>query len=148
MSTKAGRPTFKPTEAQRILVAELAGTGFPQSTIAKLIAHEAGLAIAPKTLRKYFRNEIDEGSTIANCRVAQNLFQIATSKSAGAVTAAIFWLKCRAGWKEPAYNNLIEEEPIDVDKIRKEIMRGIIPRTPEDSVKETNGSGDGVPKPI
>ena len=33
--------------------------------------------------------------------VAGNLFRIATSEGAGAVTAAIFWLKTRAGWREP-----------------------------------------------
>jgi hypothetical protein len=32
--------------------------------------------------------------------VAGNLFRIATSEDPGAVTAAIFWLKTRAGWRE------------------------------------------------
>ncbi len=37
----------------------------------------------------------------ATCKVAERLFKIATiGTGRQAVTAAIFWLKCRAGWSD------------------------------------------------
>ena len=44
--------------------------------------------------------ELDRAATEANAQVAQSLYQQATSgKKTG---ATIFWLKVRAGWREPA----------------------------------------------
>jgi hypothetical protein len=33
--------------------------------------------------------------------IAERLFQVATGTSGEAARAAIFWLKCRAGWSAP-----------------------------------------------
>jgi hypothetical protein len=38
--------------------------------------------------------------------VAENLFRKATGEGREAVTAALFWLKTRAGWKETAVHQL------------------------------------------
>ena len=46
------------------------------------------------------RHELAHGHTKANARVAENLYRKATGEGREAVTAAIFWLKTRAGWKE------------------------------------------------
>lgn len=54
----------------------------------------------PKTLRKHYRQELDFGHTKANARVAEFLYRKATTEGSQAVTAAIFWLKTRAGWRE------------------------------------------------
>jgi hypothetical protein len=59
------------------------------------------VGIAAKTLRKPFRAELDTGHIKANAKVAGNLYRIATGNGREAVTAAIFWLKVRAGWREP-----------------------------------------------
>jgi predicted ArsR family transcriptional regulator len=84
--------TFQPTEEQRRTVRVMAGFGIPQPDIATL------LDIDPKTLRLHFRRELDRGSVEATVKVAQTLFQMATS---GQNTAAsIFWMKARAGWRE------------------------------------------------
>jgi hypothetical protein len=72
----------------------LAGVGVPQVEIAR------ALDIAPKTLRRHYREDLDRGSIIATTRVAANLFRIACGTGREAVTASIFWLKCRAGWSE------------------------------------------------
>ena len=40
------------------------------------------------------------GATVANAAVARALFRMATSVTN--VAAAIFWLKVRGGWREPA----------------------------------------------
>ncbi len=83
----------KSTEAQREVVQALAGFGVIEDDIAKYIG------VCPKTLRKYYRNELDTAEIGANLRVARRLFQHATGDS---VPAAIFWMKVRAGWKETA----------------------------------------------
>jgi len=58
------------------------------------------LEIDTKTLRKHYRQELDRALIIANSKVGANLFRLATGKGREAVTAAIFWLKTRAGWSE------------------------------------------------
>jgi hypothetical protein len=83
---------FEPSEEQRRLVRAMAGFGVPQADIA------AHVEIDPKTLRKHFRQELDRGTTEANVKVAQSLFQMATQGKN--VAAAIFWMKARAGWRE------------------------------------------------
>ena len=54
------------------------------------------VGINPKTLRKYYREELDLGETKANAQVAGFLFNAAKN---GNLTAQIFWLKTRARWK-------------------------------------------------
>jgi hypothetical protein len=44
--------------------------------------------------------ELDLGHVKANAKVAENLFRKATGEGRESVTAAIFWLKTRARWKE------------------------------------------------
>lgn len=56
--------------------------------------------IDTKTLRRHYRAELDRALVIANSKVGLNLFKIATGKGREAVTAAIFWMKTRAGWSE------------------------------------------------
>lgn len=89
-----GRPRHEPDAYQRRQVEVLAGYGIPETEIASLIG------IDPKTLRRHYRSELDHGHTKANARVAENLFRMATGEGREAVTAAIFWLKTRARWKE------------------------------------------------
>ncbi|MFT8246964.1 hypothetical protein [Roseomonas sp. BN140053] len=84
--------TFQPTDEQRKTVRVMSGFGIPQTDIATL------LDIDPKTLRLHFRRELDRGSVEATVKVAQTLFQMATSGQNTA--AAIFWMKARAGWRE------------------------------------------------
>lgn len=99
----AGRKPFEPTEADRKLVSSLAGFGAPHEYIASCIVNpQTGKAMTPKTLRVHFRNELDNAADKTNALVAQNLFRHATGNGKGAVTAGIFWMKVRAGWKEPA----------------------------------------------
>jgi len=88
----AGRKPFTPTDEQRRMVRALSGYGVPHDDIALIVK------CSPPTLRKCFRQELDVGSAEATAKVAQTLFQQATS---GTNTAAmIFWLKARAGWRE------------------------------------------------
>jgi hypothetical protein len=90
------RPRYKPTPDARAQVLTMAGLGIPHEDIALILDIDA------KTLRLYYRTELDKGMATANMRVAGNLFRIATGSGREAVQAAIFWMKTRAGWSEYA----------------------------------------------
>ena len=87
------RPKLNPTDEQRRKVKSLAAMGTPHDEIAKVVNIRSA-----KTLRKHFRLELDQGATEANAIVGGTLFQMA--KSGDCPAATIFWMKCRAGWKE------------------------------------------------
>lgn len=91
-----GRPPFAPTREQRDLVEEMAGFGVPFDDIARLIGCSA------PTLRKYFEDELAAGTAKANLKVARTMYNRAIDEKGGrdSVIAGIFWLKCRAGWRE------------------------------------------------
>ena len=72
----------------------MAAYGVPELAVARV------LAVDPKTLRKHYRDELDTGQIKATAKVAESLFRKATSDGAQSVTAAIFWLKTRGGWRE------------------------------------------------
>jgi hypothetical protein len=85
------RQAFIATDAMRDQVRHLAGIGVPQDDIATVIG------CAAKTLRKWFRNELDRGVAEAKATMCGYLF---ASAKRGNVTAQIFWLKTRANWRE------------------------------------------------
>ena len=90
-------------------VEALAGYGVPEAEIAGMVG------IDPKTLRKHYRHELDHGHTKANAKVAENLYRKATGDGRESVTAAIFWLKARARWKETSVNEHsgVDGKPIE-----------------------------------
>jgi len=66
------------------------------------VSISALLDITPKTLRKFYRHELDTGAAKANLSVARSLYERA---SGGKDTiASIFWLKARAGWVDTVKN--------------------------------------------
>lgn len=93
------RSTFAPAAAQRQLVLKLAACGTSASEICALITGPRGRPVTEQTLRQHFAQEMQEGAVRANSNVAQSLYNKATG---GDTIAAIFWLKCRAHWKETA----------------------------------------------
>ena len=97
-----GRPAHKPDPVTRRQVEAMAAYGIPEADIATVIA------IDPKTLRRHYRRELDTGHIKANTKVAENLYRRATGESREAVTAAIFWLKTRARWKETTVHEVTE----------------------------------------
>jgi hypothetical protein len=54
--------------------------------------------------------------------VAENLFRKATGEGREAVTAAIFWLKARAGWKEVDRHELVGDEHQPITQITRIIL--------------------------
>jgi len=86
-------PKYVPTDAHRREVLTMTGFGITQLEIATM------LGISDRSLRTHYRRELDTGATEANMRVAQSLYNMATRDKVP--SAAMFWLKCRAGWREP-----------------------------------------------
>jgi hypothetical protein len=89
-----GRSAHQPDTTSRRQLEAMAGYGIREADIARV------LEIDPKTLRRHYRKELDKGHIKANTKVAENLYRRATGEGREAVTAAIFWLKTRAGWRE------------------------------------------------
>lgn len=93
----------EPTDTTRAEVSALASYGIPQDDIA------AYLDIDAKTLRKWYRTELDVSMLKANANVSKFLYNAASGKSltsvkgathADCVRAAMFWAKTRMGWRE------------------------------------------------
>ena len=82
----------------------MAAMGIPQEDIAR----EIGIR-APKTLRKYFRHELDSGATKANYKVKQTLYEMATSGKC--VAATIFWDKTRNHSSQRGANDARQADP-------------------------------------
>ena len=91
----------EPTEKQRGHVEVMAGMGIPHEEIARYIG------ITLKTLYRHYRHELDIGGTKATFEVARTLYNKATG---GDTTAAIFWLKARAGWSERSQVALTDKD--------------------------------------
>lgn len=85
------RIAHEPTPEQRQLVQLHATIGTDQNEIARIIG------IDPKTLRKYYRDELDLAMAKANATIGGALFNKAKS---GDTAAMIFWMKTRARWRE------------------------------------------------
>jgi len=83
--------THQPTDALRQTVQLHSTVGTPQETIADILGIDA------KTLRKHYREELDQSKAKANATIGGALY----NKARGGDTAAmIFWMKTQAGWRE------------------------------------------------
>lgn len=135
-----GRPPHVPTDANRQTAQSLAAFGLPHLEIA------GELNISLETLLKHYRIELDRGLQRANARVAQSLFNRATNETdKGGVTAAIFWLKCRAGWREAAQQVVTYNRNID-NMNEAELLALLGERSSADPTGSKTGSG-GAPAP-
>lgn len=90
-----------PTNETRAQVSALYSYGIPQEEIASFISIDA------KTLRKYYRQELDTAHVKAHAAVGRFLYQNATGATlangashSDCVRAAMFWAKTRMGWRE------------------------------------------------
>lgn len=113
----------KPTEKDRKQVYTLAGMGVRHEDIARV------MGISKPTLLKYYRDEVERGDIEANAKVAEALYKKATGNGQGSVTAAIFWLKTRARWREVSVHEHTGAEgaPIEIDDARAELA-GLVSR--------------------
>lgn len=82
-------PEYEVNDKDRAIVESMIAVGIPQEEVATVIG------IDPKTLRKYYRAELDTAATKANTNVAKSLYEKAKS---GDTTAMIWWTKARMKW--------------------------------------------------
>jgi hypothetical protein len=82
--------SYFPTEKSRTICRKLAMLGVPHEQIAKK------LGIDGKTLRRHYREDLDEGDVEAFASVAGALWHNAVKNNN--VVAQIFWMKARHGW--------------------------------------------------
>lgn len=87
----------EPTLETRKLVESSSGLGLPHESIAVLVG------IDDKTLRKYYRAELDMGKAKANGQIAKTLFSKAV---AGDTTSLIWWTKSQMRWSETVKNEV------------------------------------------
>ena len=85
------KPPHAPTDATRQTVQLHTMVGTTQADTARV------LDIDEKTLRKYYRDELDLAKAKANATIGGALFNQAKS---GDTSAMIFWMKTQAGWRE------------------------------------------------
>lgn len=88
---RAGRK-YEPTTADFKLVEAMASVGITHEQIAEVIN------VSLPTLYKYFQDILDTAAVKATTKVAASLYENATVKKN--VTAQIFWMKTRGGWRE------------------------------------------------
>lgn len=87
-----GMPAHVPTDSKRREVVLMSGVGIPDADIAR------ELGISEKTLRKYYRKEMDEGDSKARMQLLNTAFKMATSGRSASMTK--FLLNVRYGIKE------------------------------------------------
>jgi hypothetical protein len=109
---RGGTPPFIPTDHERKIAMLGKAVGLTHPQIARLITRDTKPnGISVDTLERHFPDELAAGEDRINMLVAGNLFNIATNAThKQAVTAAIFWLKCRMRWKPEG-----ELPPIDIE---------------------------------
>jgi len=93
---------WEPTSEERYAVRVMAAAGMKQDEIARAI-HPLG-PISTSTLRRYFRDELDNGKALLTRDVIAVATQMALSGQHPSMTK--FWLTVHAGWKEGSGNGL------------------------------------------
>lgn len=114
-----GRPTFKPTDKQRLMVEDLSGFGMPHDQIAMSIG------ITDDTLRKYFADDLIRGKAKANAQIAQTLFNKAMK---GDTIALIFWAKTQMRWKETEKIEITgkDDGPVEISDVKQKLLAGLL----------------------
>lgn len=99
--------------------------------VAAIINPASKKPITAKTLRKHFRDELDQGSVQASAQVGIGLFKNATTPTdtypGGIPAAQLFWLKCRMRWQQNPERNPLPPPPAQTDVIedRRDTARRI-----------------------
>lgn len=95
-----GRPQYEPTPEDRAFVENAAAVGIPHTTIGEKFG------IDPKTLRKHFRIELNDGMLKAHMQVGGGLFNMATKSKDERVRfdASKWYSACQMGWSPKVIN--------------------------------------------
>jgi hypothetical protein len=125
---KPGRPAWVPNEETLKTVESLAAQGLTQEQIASCLGICVDTLIEKKKEYSEFSDSIKRGQSKGIAAISNSLFQSAKS---GNTTAQLFYLKCRAGWKETNAMELTGKDgnpieiDIDVTKLSEEQLRAL-----------------------
>ncbi len=125
---------IQPDPVHHQKVEAMAGYGVPEADIARV------LEIDPDLLRDLYAKELEGGHVKANARVAESLYRKALGEGREAVTAAIFWLKTRAGWKETAVHEVSGKDgaPIGMtEQNPRQLARAILLRSSSETARRS-----------
>jgi hypothetical protein len=86
----------------------LAGFGLTVLEIAKVIG------MSQPTMHKLYMPELENGHILANAKVVQSLFQMATHPVKPVPSCAIFWCKARMGWRDDGGEPIGKKEAADL----------------------------------
>ena len=100
-----------PNQTTGAMVQGMCAAGIPQAQIA------SACGLSEPTLRKHYRHQLDHGGILANALVAQSLFKKAIGDGPQSAASAMFWLKCRAGWRETSNVELTGKDGAPFEKI-------------------------------
>lgn len=121
----------------RSKVEALAGFGLSAAEIADVVDVDLD------RLKAAFGKELGNGHLKANARVAENLFRKATGDGRESVTAAIFWLKTRARWRETSVHEIARaNEPVDLSRLSDEALEALILELTPGAADSANGVAD------
>lgn len=107
LKRKAGRPHGTKIKIDYERVEQLAGRGMTQEQIARCIGIGETTFYKRIADDKKFKEALDKGTAIGIAAVTAELFK---NIKAGNMTGIIFYLKCKAGWKE---TSIIETRNLD-----------------------------------
>src|SRR6266567_2640448 len=142
---RMGRPRFKPSESDRRLAETLAAFGVPEKQLARKIGHRG---ISEKTLRKHFHRELANGIAMANAKLGETLYQMATDGQHQAVT--IFLAKVRLGMREKApLQSVVENQKAEEnhDEDRKAVADELARLAAARDAAAVSGEIDKEPEP-
>jgi hypothetical protein len=137
MSEKRGRcqPKFEPTPDQRSQVKLMKALGIPEDRICKTIINpRTKKPVAPMTLARAFRRELESGATECHALVGNLILCTALGKRPALgdpikseqvrMTAAIFYAKTQMGWKETVVREQAnkDDKPVLVDDARQRLI--------------------------
>jgi len=103
----AGQPAYQPTPADRATVKNLVVAGYSHEKTAACIGTHG---ISERTLRKYFRRELDNSKAEVDAFATSTIIELMKGGNLG---ATCFYLKCRGGWQETSAHRLVNEQGKD-----------------------------------
>ena len=90
---RGGRPEHQPTKQSRELVMLACAAGYTVVQICRV------MGIGPNTLKKHYREELDEGADRIGLKIAGNIVNTALNPNhPKMLTAAIWFTRARMGW--------------------------------------------------
>jgi len=128
--------THVPSRRKRRLVEGMVAAGLPINAVAGL------MDISDDTLRKHYAKELATGHDKAVALMARSVYRRAMQ---GDTTAALFWLKSKAGWRDrdplnvQVNNNTLEVKPAqDSKQIEDAVFKALSMLRPSKQIAKDN----------